>query len=76
MGLASLIEAAVVVDGGDGVGGLVEAYEVDVVVGVFDETEELALLLYEGLTLAAELDLAVRVDCGDLLGLHVQDHPV
>ena len=51
-------------------------YEVDVVVGVADEREEEALLQHEGLTHADELDLAGRVDCGDLLGLHVQDNPV
>ena len=75
MGLDS-VTLAVVVDGGDGVGGLVEAYEVDVSVGVVDEREEEALLQHEGLTAAVEPNLAGRVDCGDLLGIHVQDNPV
>ena len=67
---------AVVVEGCDGVVSLVEAYEFDIVVGVLDEREETALLLHEGLTDAVEPLLAGRVDCGALLGLHVQDHPV
>ena len=76
MGLDSVASLAVVAEGGDGVVGLVEAHQVDIVVGVLDETEEKAWLLHEGLTLADELDLAGRLDCADLLGLHVQDNPV
>ena len=46
------------------------------VVGFPDEREVAALLLHEGLTEAFELNLAGRVDCGDLLGLHIQDNYV
>ena len=45
-------------------------------VGFLDEREVTALLLYEGLTLVDELDLAGRVDCSELLGLHVQNNSV
>ena len=40
-------------------------------VGFLDEREVTALLLHEGLTFADELDLAGRVDCGDILDLNV-----
>ena len=43
------------------------------VVGFSFERKLKALLLHEGLTVEFELDLAGRVDCGELLGLHVQD---
>ena len=66
---------AIVVEGNDGVVRLAIAHQVNVGVGA-DEREEEAVLLHDGLTAADELDLAGRVDCGDLLGLHVQDYPV
>ena len=69
------VALAVVLDGGDRVVGLAESHQMDVALDE-DERDELALLLHEGLTEAGELDLASRVDCGDFLGLHVQDHPV
>ena len=49
----------------------------DVEFVVQDEREALALLLHEGLTEAVlEFYLAGRVDCGDLLGFHVQDNSI
>ena len=41
------------------------------VVGFSYERKVTALLLYEGLTVEFEIYLAGRVDCGDLLGLHI-----
>ena len=77
IGLASEDVISVVAEDGDGVVSLAVSHQTDVsVVGVADEREEEALLLHEGLTFAGELDLAGRVDCGDLLGYHVQDNPV
>ena len=67
--------AAVVAEGSDRVVDLTVPYDVKVFVGVCDERDKGARHLHEGLTSAAELDLAGRVDCGDLLGLHVQDNP-
>ena len=65
-------------DGVDGVVDLTVANQLGFSLGVPDKTYELALLLHIGLILAVKLDLAGRVDCdcGDLLGLHVQDDPV
>ena len=45
------------------------------VVGFLEEREMAALLLHEGLTLAFELNLAGRVDCGDFQGLHFRITP-
>ena len=40
------------------------------------EREEDDLHLHEALTVAEELYLACRVDCGDFLDLHVRDNSV
>ena len=46
------------------------------VVGFPYERKVAALLLHEGLTEAFKLNLAGRVDYGDLMGFNVQDNPV
>ena len=74
--LDSFKRAAIVVEGSDGVFDLIVAYQMDVTLRVTDEREENALYLHEGRTEAGELNLARRVDCSNLLGLHVQDNPI
>ena len=61
-------------EGSDGVADQAVAHKMNFAID--NEREELALHLHEGLTEAFELELAGRVDFGDLLGLHIQDNPV
>ena len=48
----------------------------DIFVGVADEGENEASPLHDRLAVAEKLEFAFGVDWGDVLGVHVQDHPV